>query len=220
MAAASRSRTGTLSISVTRWRQWSKAASEPIMLITASGTWRSSGGHVGQPLDLADHVVAEVAHQAAVQRRQLGDHRRPVRRQQVLEHGEDALVAGHVDGQRAVDLDPPVAQQQRGDGIAADEREAAPALAVLDRLEQEARAVADELGVGRDRRLEVGEQLGPHGHDRVRRGPARGTRRGSAGSARVQSAPKRRKKQVRSPVWQAPLPCWWTLNSSTSASQS
>ena len=79
-AAASRPSTGTLSISVTRWRQWSNAASEPIMLITASGRWRSSGGHVGQPLDLADHVVAEVAHQPAVQRRQLGDHRRPVRR--------------------------------------------------------------------------------------------------------------------------------------------
>ena len=38
MAAASRSSTGTLSISVTRWRQWSNAASEPMMLITASGT--------------------------------------------------------------------------------------------------------------------------------------------------------------------------------------
>ena len=47
MAAASRPSTGTLSMSVTRWRQWSKAASEPIMLITASGTWRSSSGTFG-----------------------------------------------------------------------------------------------------------------------------------------------------------------------------
>ena len=39
---------GTLSISVTRWRQWSNAASEPIMLITASGTPRSSGGTSGR----------------------------------------------------------------------------------------------------------------------------------------------------------------------------
>ena len=38
------------------------------------------GGHVGQALDLADHVVAEVAHHPAVQRRQVGDHRARVDR--------------------------------------------------------------------------------------------------------------------------------------------
>ena len=153
-----------------------------------------------------------------MQRRQLGDHGRAVRRQQVLEHGEDALVAGHVDGQRAVDLDLPVAQQQRGHRVAADEREAAPPLAVLDGLEQEARAVADELGVRRDRRLEVGEQLGPHRHDGVVAG-----QRAELVAARADphyAAPKRREKQEYSPVWHAPLPCWSTLNSSTSASQS
>ena len=52
-------------------------------------------------------------------------------------------------GQRAVDGDAPVAQHERGRRLAPDEREPAPALAVLDRLEQEAGAVADELGEGR-----------------------------------------------------------------------
>ena len=128
-------------------------------------------------------------------------------------------VARHVDGQRAVDLDAAVAQQQRGHRVAADEREAAPPLAVLDRLEQEAGAVADELGVRGDRRLQVGEQLGPHRHDRVARAAsARNSSR--LGRIRTHSAPKRRKKQEYAPVWQAPSPCCSTLNSSTSASQS
>ena len=39
---------------------------------TASGWPEVVGGDVGQALDLAHHVVAEVADQAAVQRRQLG----------------------------------------------------------------------------------------------------------------------------------------------------
>ena len=50
------------------------------------------------------------------------------------------------------------------------------------------RALADELGVRRDRRLEIGEQLGPDRHDRVGPRRARGTRRGSAGSARRDSS--------------------------------
>ena len=126
------------------------------------------GGHVGQPLDLADHVVAEVAHHAAVQRRQLGEHRRPVGREEVLERGEDARRrAARRSGSSPSTSTRPSRSTQRGDRVAPDEGEPAPALAVLDRLEQEARRVADELGVGRDRRLEVGEQLGPHRHDRV-----------------------------------------------------
>ena len=67
-------------MSVTRWRQWSKAASSPMIDSTASGRPRSSCGHVGQALDLADDVVAEVADEAAVQRRQVGHARATGRR--------------------------------------------------------------------------------------------------------------------------------------------
>ena len=133
-----------------------------------------------------------------MERRQFGDHGRAVRRQEPLEHGEDALIAGNLDGQRALDLDAPVTQQERRHRVAADEREAAPPLAVLDGLEQEARAVADELGVGGDRRLEIGEQLGPHRHDGVVAG-----QRPELVAARADphySAPKRREKQEYSPV--------------------
>ena len=40
--------TGTLSSMYTRWRQWSKAASEPMMLMEASGKSRSSRGTFGR----------------------------------------------------------------------------------------------------------------------------------------------------------------------------
>ena len=189
------------------------------------------GRHVRQPLDLADDVVAEVAHQPAVQRRQLGDDGRPVRGQQVLERGEDPPIARHVDGQRAVDLDPPVAQHERGDGVPADEREAAPPLAVLDRLEQEPRAVTDELGVRRDRRLQVGQQLGPHRHDRVRAGQRAELVPAGADAhyalprslARRLSAHTRPEAAVEAGAVAGvagPVAVLVTLNSSTSASQS
>ena len=61
--------------------------------------------HVGQALDLAHDVVAEVADDATVERRQLGELRRAVRREQRLERGERTLVGGHARGRRAVELD-------------------------------------------------------------------------------------------------------------------
>jgi hypothetical protein len=51
--------------------------------------------------------------------------------------------------------------------VATDEAEAAPPLAVFDRLEQETRLVIDELGERGHRRLEVTQDLGPDGHDAV-----------------------------------------------------
>ena len=57
---------------------------------------------------------------------------------------------------------------ERGERVAADERPAAPALAVLDRLEQEAGLVADERGAkAATGRGEVGQHLAPHGDDGV-----------------------------------------------------
>ena len=46
------------------------------------------GRDVGQVFDLAHHVVAEVAHQAAVERRQALDGRRAVVGQEVLQGGQ------------------------------------------------------------------------------------------------------------------------------------
>ena len=102
------------------------------------------------------------------------------------------------------------------DGIASHEREAAPPLAVLDRLEQEPRRVADELQERGDRCLEVAEQLGPHGHDAVFGGESVEL---VAGRLQVHE-PNLRKKQVRAPVWQAPAPSCSTRNSNVSPSQS
>ena len=56
--------------------------------------------------------------------------------------------------------------REGGRGPTADERPAAPALAVLDRLEQEAGlVVAAQPGEGGDRRDQVGQQLAPDRHD-------------------------------------------------------
>ena len=63
------------------------------------------GRHGGQVLDLAHDVVAEVADHAAVQRRQVGQRRRPPRGEQDVERREDALVAGHLGRDRAGDVD-------------------------------------------------------------------------------------------------------------------
>ena len=75
---------------------------------------------------------------------------------------------GTVVGERAGDLHVEAPGGERGQRVAADERPPAPpGLAVLDRLEQEAGAVADQPVVGGDGGGQVGEQLAPHGDDRV-----------------------------------------------------
>ena len=161
----------------------------PITTRTASGWPRSSGGGVRQALDLADHVVAEVADQPAVQRRQVRAGRASRRRQ-------DAPRAPP--GRRRPVTPPPRARRgrgrpgwstvrplgdQRGERAAADERVAAPALAALDGLEQEAAGVPGppRSGEGADRGQGVGHQLAP---DRARCGapwPARRTRQARVG---------------------------------------
>jgi hypothetical protein len=188
-------------------------------------------GHLGKPFDLADHVVAEVADQTARHRRQLGQVGRPVRGEQVLERGEHAVGGRDAGGEDTVDRDGTVAQRQRGDRVPTDEGEAAPPLAVLDRLEEEALSVADELGERGDGCLQIGEQLGPHRYDGVLGGERvellaagadcglhRGA--GATGQPAGRATSNFEKKHVRLPVWQAPLPCWVTLNSSASPSQS
>jgi hypothetical protein len=157
-------------------------------------------GHVGQVLDLPHHVVAQVAEHAAVQRGQVRQGRGVPLGQQRLQGGQDPPVTGHRRRHRPGHGYVEAPGGQRGERVAADERPAAPAgLAVLDRFEQEAGLVAHEPGEGSDGRGEVGQQLAPHGDDRVGAGEAPElVERGSDHPS--PSGPKARKKQVRAPV--------------------
>ncbi len=85
--------------------------------------------------------------------------------------GERAPIGRDAGRGRALELDVLPARHQGERRIAPEEREAAPALGVLHRLEQERGRVvlarARELHERGDGRLEVGEHLAPHGHDGV-----------------------------------------------------
>ena len=94
------------------------------------------GRHAGQPLDLAHHVVAEIPDQPSVQRRQ------PVERSASgsgtggLDGRQDPLVR-RSEPQAPGGVHRRAARRQRGQGPPTDERVAAPALAALDRFEEE-----------------------------------------------------------------------------------
>ncbi len=231
----------TFSISDRRWRKWSNAVTCPVTDSTASGSPAVVVGDVGQALDLADHVVAEVADDAAVERGQVVDLRGAVLREQRLERDERALVGGDAVGHGAVELHRAPPHDQRSAGSRPRKVNRPHRCAVLHRLEQEPRCVTGarthELHEGRDRRLEVGQHLGPHRHDgvlpgqREELGPRRpdhvgpimrSSRPGRGAQTRpgVAPVPKPRKKQDRSPVWQAPRPSCSTTKSSASPSQS
>lgn len=126
--------------------------------------------HVRKVLDLADGVVAEVAHHAALQRRQVWDDGRPIGGDDGIERCQHALVERDVGTEvLPLDLDEAVAQLQRGHRVVPDEAVPRPALGMLDRLEQESVAVAHQLQVGRHRRLQIAQHLGPHRHHGVLR---------------------------------------------------
>ena len=122
------------------------------------------GRDVGQVLDLAHDVVAEVAHDPAVQRRQVVERAAPsTPSSRCSMAARIPWSSGTPGGQRAGRLDLAAARGEGGERVAADEAPAAPPLAVLDRLEQEAVVVADQPGEGRHGRGEVGQHLAPHG---------------------------------------------------------
>ena len=178
-------------------------------------------------LDLPHRVVTHPTHDAAVKWRQVGQGRRAVAREQRVEQYERAAVVGNAVGRRPSEpFDLPAPSDEGARRVAAEEREAAPAFRVLHRLEQEALAVTYELHERRQRRLEIGENVAPDRHDGVvarqgaelvARGPNRERRHKGPGAA---PPPKARKKQLCSPVWQAPRPSCSTTNSKTSMSQS
>ena len=125
-------------------------------------------GDVGQVLHLAHDVVAEVADDAAVEGRQVGQRRRAVVRQQGLDGGQHAAIEGNAGGKPAVHLEATVPGDDRGRRPSADERPPAPPVAVLDRLQQEAGPVLPyRAGEGGHRRGQVGQDLPPHRHDPV-----------------------------------------------------
>ncbi len=67
----------------------------------ASGSPASSRRHVGEVLDLAHHVVAEIPDEAPVQRGQTGENGRTVGAEHGVDGGEDPLVGArlHLGGQ-------------------------------------------------------------------------------------------------------------------------
>ena len=123
------------------------------MLRAQEGALRQGGagaGSLGQALEVAGGLVAEVAHDAAVKARQ-------VRRR-----------GGRVLGDLAQGFERARAVEVEGLGPEADEGVAGQPLAALDAFEQEARlSRRAENGVGADRRQEVGQDLALEGDQPV-----------------------------------------------------
>jgi hypothetical protein len=115
-------------------------------------------------LGVADQVVAEHADRAARERRQVGQLRGAV----LLELAGDCKIGvrPHV-LHFAAYREYAVLKANRGPRLHAQERPAAHALALLGGLEQERRAVAAQLQVGRHRGLDVVDVGVSQRHDRV-----------------------------------------------------
>ena len=90
--------TNTFSMRKSRWRKWSNAVTCPVSVDHRVGPADRVGRDVGEALDLAHDVVAEVADDATVERRQLVELRRTVVREQRLDRRERAGVGGHAGG--------------------------------------------------------------------------------------------------------------------------
>ena len=98
-----------------RWRQWSKAQNWPMTTERRVRMPQVVVGDVGQPLDLAHHVVAEIPDQPRVQWRQTGQRRRLEARHHVLHRGQNAPV-GVGQAQTAGGHDMAAARGERGQG--------------------------------------------------------------------------------------------------------
>ena len=138
--------TTTLSTSTMRWRQWSKAQNWPMTTSAASGWPRSSSRHVGQPLDLAHHVVAEIPDQPSVQRRQPGAATATGSAPPAPPPRPGCPSSESARPRRPGGRDVPAPCRERGQRPAPHERVAAPALAALDGLEEEAVLLPHDVG--------------------------------------------------------------------------
>ncbi len=142
-----------------------------------------------QMFDLADDVVPEIPDDAAVQRWQLVDLRRPVGTEYGLDGRQDAAVEGDAGRQFALHRDGAVGGDQSGRRLTAHKRPPAPPLGMLDRLQEESpvgMVGAGQPGEGRHRRGQIGEELPPHRDHRVLAG-----QRGELVAARVVHRPAR-----------------------------
>ena len=138
-------------------------------------------GHVGEALDLAHHVVAEIPDQPAVQRRQPGAAPATGTRHHGLHRGQDPVVGAGRPRRPVVSTCRPRAVE-RGQRAAPHEGVAAPPLAALDGLEEEAVPLAHDVGKAGDRRQGVGDHLAARPARSCAPWPARRTRRGRGGS--------------------------------------
>jgi hypothetical protein len=181
-------------------------------------------GH-GQPLQPPDHVVAQVADEAAGERGQVGGARGSEPAAQRPDGGQRVLrqLVGQPRQRSAQPLRDAVALGQDPGAAHADKAVPRPLLALLGRLQQHGVGpVAGELPVDPDRRLAVGQQPAHDRDDRlIQRGELLPGRAGDAEphEGRPSTAASGRWKQLRSPVWQAG-PSWSTRTSSASPSQS
>ena len=146
----------------------SRAASNTTMTVgrmsSASGTPIGSGLAGAQALHPPHHVVAEIAEHARRHRRQarrqldarFGE-QRPQRLERIAGAGDEGV---RVVQRAPVDLGPLAGRAEDEVRVEPDHRIASALGAALDRLEEEhvAGASARELEIGRDRRLEIGDQ--------------------------------------------------------------
>src|SRR5215213_1227757 len=175
-------------------------------------------GLVGQALQLPDEVVAEVADGPGEQRRQAGQGRRAQPPQGLAQHlqGRPVRQAG---GRAAGPGGAAAADGQGGERVGADERVAAPALAVLDALQQYRAVLVAELAERPHRGLQVAEQLPPHRHHRMLPGQPRELLEPGPGAAGHAPPPSGWLKHDLVPLWHAGPICS-TRTRSVSPSQS
>ena len=139
-------------------------------------------------LDLAHDVVAEVADEPAVQRRQVGQRGRAVVREQLLDRRQHAPIGGTSSAAACRDLDPAVAGDERGRRARPTNENRLQRSPCSTDSSRKPGLVADERAKAATGVVEVGEQLAPHRDDGVVGGRARGTRRRGSGAHRRHAA--------------------------------
>ena len=146
---------------VSRWRRRSWTSTSSGKLKKQSGTPSTSGFVLGQPLDVAHPVVAQEPHgptREARQARQLGGSQAVDQGAQLAER-VDRVISRQIHAARAAaarDLDAASARDEAATAPHPDDAVAAPLLAAVDGLEQEAGLAVVELEEDPERGVEVG----------------------------------------------------------------